>query len=115
MSLELLLETLEGLGLKRRDATVYAFLAKKGPQRGKDLVRALKLTKQQLYPSLNHLQEKGILKSTFKRPATYSVVPVEEALDMFIRAKIDETQRLIQNKKEALSKWKSLIRNNSES
>lgn len=114
LSLEVLLNTLVDFGLKRTDAQIYAFLAKKGPHRGKDLVKALKITKQQVYPSLKNLQERGIVNSTIKRPAVFSAVSIEEVLDMFIKTRIEETQRLIQNKEEALSKWKSMIRNNSK-
>ena len=113
LSLELLLDTLVGFGLKRTDAQVYAFLAKSGPHRGKDLVSALKITKQQLYPSLKNLQERGIINSTFERPALFFAVPIEKVLDTFIKARIEELQRMIQNKEELLSSWQSMTRNDS--
>jgi len=113
LSLELVVDTLVGFGLKQTDAQVYAFLAKKGPQRGKDLVNALKITKQQLYPSLKNLQEKGIVNSTLERPALFSAVPIEKVLDRFIKARIEEVERMIQNKEELLSSWQSLMRNDS--
>jgi sugar-specific transcriptional regulator TrmB len=112
LSLELLLDTLESFGLKRMDAQVYAFLAKRGPHRGKDLTSALKITKQQLYPSLKNLQERGIVNSTLKRPALFYAVPIEKVLDTFIKARIEEIQRLIQNKGELLSSWRSMTPNN---
>jgi len=111
---ELLIDTLQHFGLKRIDVRVYAFLAKKGPHSGKDLASALKITKQQVYPSLKNLQERGIVKSTFKRPAVFSAASIEEVLDMLMKTRIEEIQRLIQNKEEALSKWKSVMRNDSE-
>jgi sugar-specific transcriptional regulator TrmB len=114
MSREVLLNTLVDFGLKRTEAQIYAFLAKKGPQRGKDLVRALKITRQQVYPSLKKLQQRGIVNSTTKRPAVFSAVSIEEVLDMFIKTRIEETQRLIQNKEKALFKWKSMMRNDSK-
>ena len=111
---ELLIDTLQHFGLKRIDVRVYAFLAKKGPHSGKDLASALKITKQQVYPSLKNLQERGIVKSTNERPAVFSAVSIEEVLDMFIKTRIKEIQRLIQNKEEALCKWKSFMQNHSE-
>jgi sugar-specific transcriptional regulator TrmB len=114
LSFELVLDTLEGFGLKRMDAQLYAFLAKRGPHRGKDLTSALRITKQQLYPSLKNLQERGIVKSTLKRPATFSAVPIDKVLDTFIKARIEEIQRLIQNKEELLSKWQSLMLSDSK-
>jgi len=114
MSLDVLLNTLVDFGLKRTDAQIYAFLAKKGPKRGKDLVRALKITRQQVYPSLKKLQKRGIVNSTTKHPAVFSAVSIEEVLDMFIKTRIEEIKRLIQNKEEALCKWKSFMQNHSE-
>jgi sugar-specific transcriptional regulator TrmB len=114
LNFELAIETLVGLGFKPTDAQIYIFLAKKGPKRGKDLVTSLKLTKQQLYPSLKNLQKRGIVHSTHERPAIFSAVSIERVLDTLIKTKIEETQRLIQNKEEAISKWKSMMHNDSK-
>ena len=115
LSFELVIETLVGFGFKPTDAQVYIFLAKKGPQRGKDLVNSLKITKQQLYPSLKNLQERGIVNSTHERPAIFSAVSIEKVLDALIKTKIEETERMIQNKEKLISSWRSMTRNNSES
>jgi sugar-specific transcriptional regulator TrmB len=114
LSFELLIETLVGFGFKPTDAQVYLFLAKKGPKRGKDLVNSLKLTKQQLYPSLKKLKEKGIVNSSYERPAIFSAVAIERALDMLIKKKIEETQNMIRNKEELISSWRSMTSNSSE-
>lgn len=114
MSLELLLDTLEGFGLKRRSAQVYAFLARKGPQGGKDLTKALNMTKQQLYPSLKDLQRRGIVISSNERPALFSAAPIEQVLDKFVKARIEEVQRLIRNREELLSRWRAMTPNNLE-
>ena len=105
LSLELVIETLVSCGLRRLDAEVYVFLAKKGPRRGKDIADALNLTKQQLYPALKNLEEKGIVKSTSKRPVLFSAEPIEKVLTMFMKSKTKEIQSLIQKKAELLSKW----------
>jgi sugar-specific transcriptional regulator TrmB len=110
LSLELVIDTLVSLGLKRIDAEVYIFLAKKGPHRGKDIANALKITKQQLYPSLKNLQNKGIVKSTLKRPALFSAVPIEKVLSMFLKTRTEENQCMIQNKEQLLSSWKATIK-----
>jgi len=114
LSFEQVIETLVGFGFKPTDAQVYIFLAKKGPQRGKDLFNSLKITKQQLYPSLKNLQERGIVNSTHERPAIFSAVSIEKVLDALIKTRIEETQRMIQNKEELISSWRSMTRNNSE-
>ena len=99
LSLELLIETLVNCGLKRIEAEVYAFLAKKGSCKGKYIANALNLTKQQVYPALKKLTEKGIVKSTSKRPALFSADPIEEVLTIFMESRTKEIQSLIQKRK----------------
>jgi sugar-specific transcriptional regulator TrmB len=100
-----LIETLVHFGLKRIEAEVYAFLAKKSPHKGKDLAKSLKITKQQLYPALKNLKEKGIVRSTSKRPALFSAEPIEKVLTMFMESRKKEIQSMTQKKEELLSKW----------
>ena len=105
MSLELVIETLVSFGLKRIDAEVYVFLAKKGPHKGKDITNTLRITKQQLYPTLKKLKEIGIVNSTSKRPALFSAEPIEKVLGMFMESRTEQIQSMIQKKAELLSKW----------
>ena len=107
MSQETVLSTLVNFGLSQIEARIYIFLAKKGAQKGRDICKALKITKQQLYPSLRNLQNKGIVSSTIEHPARFSALPFEKVLDLFIRAKVEETQSLQQSKDEILSKWQT--------
>jgi sugar-specific transcriptional regulator TrmB len=107
LSLELVIETLVSFGLKRIDAEVYAFLAKKGPHRGKDIANALKITKQQLYLALKNLKERGIVKSTSKRPALFSAEPIEKVLKMFMESRTKEIRNIIQKREELLTSWET--------
>jgi sugar-specific transcriptional regulator TrmB len=99
------LKKLVGLGLKQTDAKIYVYLAKKGAQKGRDIRKALRLTKQQLYPSLKNLQNRGIVSSTLEHPARFSAISFERVLDLFIKAKVEETKQLQQSKEDILSKW----------
>jgi sugar-specific transcriptional regulator TrmB len=96
------------LGFDQVDAQVYVFLAKKGMQKARDIYKATKLTKQQLYPSLKRLQSKGVVNSTFEHPARFNAIPFERVLDIFIKAKIEETRNLQKSKTEILANWKNL-------
>ncbi len=98
-----MLDTLVGLGLTRIEAQTYIFLAKKGPHARKDLTSALKLTKQQLYPCLKNLRKKGFVTSTLERHVIFSAVPLEKVLDNFIKAKVEEAERIKQDKQDFLS------------
>ncbi len=95
-------------GLTQIDADIYIFLAKKGTQKGLEIRNALKLTKEQIYSSLKNMKSKGIISSTIEHPARFSALPFEKVLDLFIKAKVEETQRLQQTKDEILSNWESL-------
>lgn len=108
MSQEKVLKTLRDLGLTRLDTEVYIYLAKKGPQKGKEISKALKVQKQQLYRSLKNLQKKAIVSATLERPARFSAVPFEKALDLFIRAKLEEAQNIQTEKNRLLSSWQTI-------
>ena len=108
MNHEPLINALQVFGLKRIEVQVYVFLAKKGPCKGKDLVKGLKITKQQVYLVLKNLQKRGMTKATPTRPLIFTAVPIERVLDAFIKANIEETQRMIHNKEELLSSWRSI-------
>jgi sugar-specific transcriptional regulator TrmB len=77
-------------------------------QKASDICKAVKLTKQQLYPSLKRLQSKGIVNSTLEHPARFSVIDFEKVLDLFINAKMEETRSLQQSKAQILSNWQNL-------
>ena len=109
MSQGKVLNNLVGMGLTRLDAKVYLFLAKKGPQKAHDVALALRITKQQLYPSLRSLQSKGLVNSTLEHPARFSAVPFENALDLFAIAKMEEAKSIQQSKESLLSDWQSIV------
>ena len=115
MSQEKVLKTLVSLGLTPLDAKVYILLAKKGPIKARDAAKALKISKQRLYPIIKNLQSKGIVNSTLEHPARFSAVPFEKMLDSFQKAKIEQARRIQQNKEELLSDWQSIAIAESES
>ncbi len=103
-----MLKTLSTLGFDEIGAQIYVYLAKKGARKASDVCKTLKLTKQQFYPSIKQLQSKGILNTTIERPARFSVIPFEQVLDLFIKAKMDEAKGLQQRKKDILANWQNL-------
>jgi sugar-specific transcriptional regulator TrmB len=91
------------LGLTPIDARVYLLLEKKGPKKGKELLIALKINRQQLYRSLKNLESKGIVNSTIERPAQFSSIPSQQVLDMVIKNKVNEASQLQHRRAEILS------------
>lgn len=108
MSQEQVLKTLLGLGLTRLDSQVYIYLAKKGPQKGRDLLKGLKMQRQQLYRSLKNLQSKGIVSGTFEHPARFSAISFDKVVDLFIKSKMAEAQLIQERKGEILTSWQSI-------
>ena len=113
MSLERVLRTLEGFSLTRVDAEVYVYLAKTGPQKGRDLTSGLKMTKQQLYPILKGLQKKGVVTSSSERPALFSALAFEELLNLFVRLNLDQAQIIKETKDELLANWRNVTKKNN--
>jgi sugar-specific transcriptional regulator TrmB len=108
VSQEKILKTLVSLGFTQWDAKVYVLLAKRGPIKARDAAKVLKISKQRLYPIIRSLQSKGIVNSSLERPARFSAVPFEKVLDLFVKAKMAEAQRVQQNKDAILSDWQSI-------
>jgi sugar-specific transcriptional regulator TrmB len=108
VSQEKVLKTLSDFGLTQLDSKVYIYLAKKGPKKGGEIVKALKVQKPQLYRSLKNLQGKAIVSATIERPARFSAVPFEKVLDLFIRAKLEEAQNIQTEKNKLLSSWQTI-------
>ena len=109
MSQEELTKTLVDLGLKKLDAKVYIMLSKTGPQRAKQITRLLRVSKQQLYPSLKTLRSMGLVNSTLEHPARFAAVKFDEALDLFAKAKMEEAKTIRQKRGSLLSDWQSIV------
>ncbi len=103
-----MLKTLEDLGLPRLDAQVYIFLGKRGPQKAKDVTKALKIRKQQLYTILKNLQSKGLASATLEHPAKFSALPFEKVLDLFVSVKIGEAKRIETDRDNLICDWRSV-------
>jgi sugar-specific transcriptional regulator TrmB len=108
MSLERVLKILEDFGLAKTDAEVYVYLAKKGPKRETDLSSFFKINKEQLYSSLNNLQSKGIVTVTVEKSARFSAVTFEKALELFVKANIEQARAIGKTKQEILANWRAM-------
>ena len=103
-----MLITLERLGLTRLDAQVYILLGKKGPLKAKDITKSLRVPKQTLYRSIKDLQNKAIITATLEHPAKFVAAPFDRVLDLFVKAKTEEINRIEEDKKSLLADWQSI-------
>jgi sugar-specific transcriptional regulator TrmB len=111
LSLERIFKALVSLGLSQIEGRVYIFLALNGPEKGKNIVKNLKISKQQIYRSLKHLQDKGIIVSDSENKNSFSALPFEEALKSLIRKEKEQNEMM---QKTLLSTWKTMIKKNSK-
>ncbi len=106
-----MLESLLELGFKKVDAQVYLFLTTLGPQEGRYIAGSLELSKSQLYRSIRRLKNRGIVNSSYQRPAVFSSVAFEEFLGRSIEAKREQTYALQKSREELLNSWRVLTKN----
>jgi sugar-specific transcriptional regulator TrmB len=110
LSLERIIKTLEGFGLKRIEAEVYIYLAKKGALKVEKLSAALRLNKRKLNLILDKLQNRGLVTRKSKHPEIYSAMAIEEVLELYIKLDLEEAQAINKTKKELLARWQSLLK-----
>ena len=105
MSKEQLLKTLTDIGLKKTEAKIYLYLAKKGPKKANQITKAIGITKQRFYPIIKDLQNKAIINCSLDRPAKFTAIPFEKILDLFAKTKLEEAKIMQQNRGKLLSDW----------
>jgi sugar-specific transcriptional regulator TrmB len=108
-----MLKTLVNLGLKQKDAQVYAYLAINGPKRVTDIAKALNTYKLQVYRSLRELQTKEVVNATSNLPAEFYAVSFEKVLDLFMKSATEQAKAFQASRKELLSTWRSMIEKDS--
>ncbi len=113
MSYKRVLNALIGLGLPKRDAEIYLYLATKGPQEADNVADKLKLSKQQINSSLTNLQEKRIVIPKPKHSTHFIALPFEKTIVLLMETKKEEVQRIKQNREEILCEWHSMTTGNS--
>jgi len=70
------------------------------------------MPRHQTYQCLRNLKNKGIVDASPERPATFSAMSFEKALNLLIKAKLKEVQHTQQNIEKALSDWQSMLKEN---
>ncbi len=109
-----LFEILGELGLTKREADMYIFLTKRGPQKAHSVAAHLKIDGAQTYRSLTSLQEKGIIESTIESPARYLAVPIEPLIESYIKGKKTDITRLETEKNELVDYFKAISTRETE-
>jgi sugar-specific transcriptional regulator TrmB len=113
LSLERIFKALVSLGLSEHDARVYVYLALKGPTKTGNIVNDLKMSRQQIYRSLEYLQDKGIVFADSTSRGVFSALLFEKALKLLIDTEKTKNQILQDTKEVLLSDFKTATKKNS--
>jgi sugar-specific transcriptional regulator TrmB len=108
LSLDRVLKSLVNLGISQSDAEVYIYLAKEGPKKASELANALERSRQQLYHNLKKLKEKQIVTTIDHKPSIFFAIAFEEAIDLLVKIKKEQSAALLETKEELLASWKSV-------
>lgn len=103
-----LYEILRELGLSKREADIYLYLSRRGPQKAQSVAVHLNIDRAQTYRSLTSLQEKGIVELTIEAPTRYIAVPVEPLLESHIKDRKNEVARMEAEKTDLIEYFKSI-------
>ena len=107
-------KTLIKLGFTEIDVGVYFYLNQEGPRKINEIAEALKLYRKKLFRILKRLQSKGIIVTSQENPDSFSVLPFEKVLDLFIEIKKEQAKALLASKEELLSSWRSIAEKEDE-
>jgi sugar-specific transcriptional regulator TrmB len=109
-----LFHTLGQLGLSHSESKIYIYLSKRGAHKAHDICNDLHLNKQQVYPCLKNLQNKGLIYGTFEHPALFYAISFEKVLDMIAKSKIEDAKNAQRDKNSLFKVWQSLIDNDAK-
>jgi len=107
-------KVLKDIGITDKDIDVYIFLAKHGVLKGGEITSQTKTHKALIYRILKSLQSKGLVESTLEFPARFTAVPFERVIDLNIKLKHDEADKIEQQKIELLNYWQSIKKTGTE-
>jgi sugar-specific transcriptional regulator TrmB len=110
LSYERIFSLLTQFGLSQREAQIYLYLAREGPQQIRNISQALKSSDNQVYRSLKNLSEKQIV-FVQKYPPNFSAAPFEEVLEYFRKGSLEDAKGIEEKKSKVLLIWRSMISN----
>ncbi|MBO3832860.1 MAG: hypothetical protein FGF51_05680 [Candidatus Brockarchaeota archaeon] len=105
---EKLQEELAEYGLTDNEAKVFIHLLKLGPMKASEIGLSLGISRTEVYNILTSLQNKGIIEASLDRPAKFSAIGFEKALDILIEAERRRIITMEKSKEELMEIWKTV-------
>ena len=79
-----LVKALNDLGLSKYEANVYAALVLYNNAEAKEIIDFLSISKPSVYEALDHLDEMGLAVKRVTKPARYSAISPDMAIDLLM-------------------------------
>ncbi len=100
-----MLKLLTSLGLSRKNAELYLFIAVNGPIQVKAIADGMAVGRQQAYRRARQLQKRKVVITSNTHPMTISAVDFQQAIDILSKPRRNAIQALETNRDEILSHW----------
>jgi sugar-specific transcriptional regulator TrmB len=99
---------LSELGLSEKEAKVYLYIAKNGPQKAIEISKNLKIHKVEVYRFLKYLENKALVEPALERPTRFTALPFEQTLDSLIAERKKTALDLEEKRNGILEQWRLL-------
>lgn len=86
-------QMLKNLGLTVNQAKVYLSLLEMGPLKVSEITKTTRITRPNVYPTLERLQQLGIVEKILTTPSSYKATPLREAVALLLEAKTLEYEK----------------------
>ena len=88
------IETLVKLGLNVVQAKAYLTLLRVGPEKAKEIARASRIARPDIYRTLAKLHELGLVEKIITNPVKFKAVPIAETLVILFRRRGAENEKI---------------------
>ncbi len=107
-SLKIIENTFLKFGLSRNEIRVYIYLARSGMRKAREISDALSLHRTETYRILRDLGKRGLTSSVLEKPLKFIAAPLEEAIEILIKAQKLKIQLLEKKKQNLIDIWFSI-------
>lgn len=108
MGEESLKSVLKDFGLTETEVQVYLCISRHAPISGTDTAQLLRKDKAQIFRTIKNLQTKGFIEATLEIPMRFTPIAFEKVLEITIKEKKQQAERIEESKEQLLAYWKNL-------
>lgn len=99
---------LSKFGLAPNESKVFIYLGKYGSKTAVEISKTLKIARTETYRILSSLQHKGIVSASFDHPTRFSCLSIDYAIDLLLKAEIENVKMLQTEKKNIVDLWQTI-------